>query len=57
MEAEFEKIIRGYFDEQAGVKLNEEPDGELFDRDSNWGFYPAELARLLAALAAQSLSK
>jgi hypothetical protein len=48
MEAEIEKIIRAYFDEEAGVKLSEEPDGSLFDRDSNWGFSPTELARLIA---------
>lgn len=45
-----ERVIREYFDEEAGSKLEDE-DGWLYDGDSNWGFKPAELAQRIAARA------
>lgn len=48
MKEEIEKVIRAFFDEAAGVKLDDSGDGWLFDRDSNWGFEPADLARQIA---------
>lgn len=43
-----EAVIRRWFAEQAGGKLDDEGDGWLFDGDSNWGFKPRELAELIA---------
>lgn len=42
--ADIEQVIRAFFDEAAGPKLEAESDGSLFDHDSNWGFDPAALA-------------
>lgn len=55
MTEEIEKIIRAFFDEAAWVKLERQPDGSLWDRDSNWGFDPAELARLIGEKVASEL--
>lgn len=47
-----EQIIRDYFKEVAGGKLEAEQDGWLTDHDSNWGFEPSVLAsRIEAAMA------
>lgn len=45
-----EKEIRRFFDDAAGVKLELDDRGALWDPDSNWGFDPAELARRLREL-------
>lgn len=48
IEDRIEKIIHDFFDDAAGSKLDREPNGRLFDNDSNWGFHPYELAHRIA---------
>lgn len=51
--AEVDREVRAFFEEVAGSKLYSSSDGELFDRDSNWGFNPSDLAKRVVEMLAK----